>query len=318
MNIVMLGQNDPAGMMITFANALNRYTEHTVRVIARETRYQMDYEYDLLVPAVVDENYDEIEEVLKSADIIHFHMLIDENIMLGPLSLKEYIKGKGLLHHHHGHFDFLVSADIYAEKYKRLGRKAIVSTPDLLKLLPESSWQPNMVPLNEADFLPRTDHLGNQDCVRLVQAPTRKWHKHTAEFLRVTSKIEADHPNVETHLLEGKSYRECLKFKRNCHVCFDHMNGWFGIASLESLAHGIPVVAGLDDWNISAIKSFTGADSLPWVVARNESELEKQLSELVNDPNKRVEIGRESRAFLENHWTENHALKLLMETYLTL
>jgi glycosyltransferase involved in cell wall biosynthesis len=315
MNILMIGRNDPAGMMITFANALNRYTEHTARVISLETRYNMEYEYDIQLGRLPEEDYGEIEHLLKTSDLIHFHMLVNEHIMIGPLVVREYVSDKPMYHHHHGHPDFLINADRYQDRYRKLGRRCGVSTPDLLKLIPDAVWLPNMVPLQEADFLPRPDHLGDQSEVRVVQAPTRKWHKHTAEFERVMERISADHPNARMEILTGYSYRGCLKQKRRSHVVFDHMNGWFGISSLESLAHGIPVIAGLDEWCTEQMKAFAGTDSLPWVVARTEEELESQIRDLVNNPGRRVDVGAASRTFMENHWSERDALAVLLDEY---
>ena len=317
LRILMIGQNDPAGMMIAFANAINRYTEHTARVVSLRTVYSMDYEYDLEIPRL-NEDFSELEHLLKTSDIFHFHMLMDENHQLGPFLIKDYIKGKKLLHHHHGTYDhqlFLATASEYNARWKKLNRRAIVSTPDLLKLLPVATWQPNLVPLFEADFLPREDHLANQEQVKIAQAPTRKWDKHTKEFLRVSRRLCEEFPFVQSQIIEGCSYRQCLKSKRSCHMVFDHMNGWFGISSLESLAQGVPVFAGLDEWNIRHICDWTGVDSLPWQVVKSEDELYYGMREMVLSPEKRVKVGSESRKFMETVWNENRVIEMLLKTY---
>ena len=74
-------------------------------------------------------------------------------------------------------------------------------------------------------------------------------------------RLEEKFPNLERVLIERTAYRDCLRIKRSCHIVFDHMRGWFGIASLESLCQGKPVVAGLDDWNVEQIREFTGLRS---------------------------------------------------------
>jgi glycosyltransferase involved in cell wall biosynthesis len=93
------------------------------------------------------------------------------------------------------------------------------------------------------------------------------------------------------------------------------MRGWFGIASLESLCHGKPVIAGLDEWNIECIKAFTGADKLPWIIARNQEELEDKLPDLIEDSNLRDHTGRSSRLFMEKQWNEQRVLDLLFKIY---
>ncbi|MBW1723548.1 MAG: glycosyltransferase [Deltaproteobacteria bacterium] len=319
MNILMITDNDPAGMGIAFTHAINRYTDHRCRLITTAEKYGFDYDKDIHLPDIRDDDFGEVEQLLKEADIIHFHVLRDENSHLGPLVIRDYIKGKRILHHHHGHPDFIINAQVYNEKYRKLGRRVIVSTPDLLKVAENATWVPNLVPLNDPLFLPRYDDSLPSTSVRICQSPTRKYHKHTREFKEAIDNLKKKFPGrIEPIIIELLPYKECLRIKRACHVVFDHMRGWFGIASLESLSQGKPVIAGLDDWNIRCIREFTGSDTLPWVIARNREELEDRLTELVVDAELRDQIGRSSRLFMEGCWTEQKVISLLMAIYQTL
>lgn len=316
MNILMITDNDPAGMGIAFTNAINRYSEHTCRLITTAEKYGLGFETDIHVPDIEDDDFGEIEQLLKDADIIHFHVLKDENSHLGPLVIRDYIKGKKILHHHHGHPDYLINADSYNDKYRKLNRKVVVSTPDLLNLAEDATWIPNLVPINDVEFLPRYDSTLDQDRIRICQSPTRKFHKHTKEFKSAISKLDKKYPGkIDQLIIEKIPYLECLRIKRTCHIVFDHMRGWFGIASLESLSHGKPVIAGLDDWNIERIKEFTGAEKLPWIIARNQEELEVKLSNLVKDNDLRDQTGRSSRLFMEKQWNEQRVLDRLFKVY---
>lgn len=315
MNILMITANDPAGMAIAFTNAINRYTEHRCRLITSMERYGFAYEADIHLPDIHDDDFGEVEQLLKEADIIHFHMLLDENSHLGPLVIRDYIRGKKILHHHHGHPDFLINVGLYNEKYRRLNRQVIVSTPDLLQITENAVWVPNLVPINDVHYLPRFEENLSPDLVKICQAPTRKFHKHTDVFKRVMRELRVEGVQVEQVIFERIPHIECLKLKRRCHIVFDHMRGWFGISSLESLSQGKPVVAGLDDWNIRCIKEFTGTDRLPWQVAKDEQELKTVLTELAHDGDLRQRIGKESRAFMEQFWTEEHAVRVLLDVY---
>lgn len=316
MNIVMITENDPAGMGIAFTNAINRYTKHRCRLITTAEKYGFDYEKDVHLPDIVDDDFNEVEQLLKDSDIVHFHVMKDENSHLGPLVIKDYMKGKKIVHHHHGHPDYILNAQKYNEKYRRLNRKVIVSTPDLLKVAENATWLPNLVPLNDVLLLPRYDQSLYQDIIKICQAPTRKFHKHTNEFRAVIHKLQQKYPDhIEHIIIELKPYTECLRIKRTCHIAFDHMRGWFGVSSLESLSQGKPVVAGLDDWNIRCIKRFTGADDVPWVVARQQKDLEAELEALIRDGDLRNRVGRESRRFMEKYWNEKRVLALLSGIY---
>ena len=315
MNILMITDNDPAGMGIAFTNAINRYTEHTCRLITTAEMYGFSYEKDIHLPDIRDDDFDEVEHLLATADIIHFHVLRDENSHLGPLVIRDYTKGKRIIHHHHGHPDYLINADAYNRKYRELNRTVLVSTPDLLKIAENAVWIPNLVPLDDVHHLPRYDRTLPEAPIRICQAPTRKFHKHTDVFTGVVCELRERYPTIETVLIERIPHIECLKLKRTCHIVFDHMRGWFGISSLESLSQGKPVIAGLDEWNIRCIREFTGAESLPWVVAREGSALRTELIKLVEEPEQREEIGKQSRLFMETLWSEKHVLKVLFDIY---
>jgi len=318
MNILMITANDPAGMGIAFTNAINRYSEHRCRLVTSQDRYGIDFGRDIHLSDIHDDDFGEVEQLLKDADIIHFHMLTDENSHLGPLVIRDFTKGKKILHHHHGHPDYLINVAAYNEKYRRLGRKVIVSTPDLLQIAENATWVPNLVPINDTHYLPRFEESLPPGPLKICQAPTRKFDKHTDVFCRVFRSLRVEYPHIEQLILERMNHLDCLNSKKTCHIVFDHMRGWFGISSLESLCQGKPVITGLDDWNSRCIREFTGTDLLPWQVARDEEGLYSVLRTLIADRELRDAVGRKSRAFMEQHWTEQQALQVLLDVYAAL
>jgi len=313
MNIIMMTENDPAGVAISFRNAINRFTDHNCRLITTASRYGFDYEKDIHLPNLNGGGYDEIEQLMKDADIFHFHILFDEERTLGPLKVKDYLKGKQIVHHHHGHPDFRSNPDKYCEKYRNSERSVFVSTPDLLKLIPFATWVPNPVPVDDAFFIPA--EISQDGKVMLCQAPTRKDLKNTSEFIRVAKEIRREYDNVDYIIIENTRYHDCLLKKRECHIHFDHMQGYYGVSSLESLSQGRPVIAGLDDFNIEHIKRFTGSQTLPWIIARNTEALSVQIKQLVCDADEREGKGIESRTFMAERWSERNVLETLFDAY---
>ncbi len=316
MNILMITANDPAGMGIAFTNAINRYTEHSCRLITTAEKYGFGYEADLHLPDIHDDDYAEVEQLLKDADIIHFHVLTDENDSLGPLLIRDFIKGKKILHHHHGHPHFRANPAHYREKYIRHKRKVLVSTPDLLKLVPEASWLPNLVPLDDPLLQPQPPKVGGK--VVIGQAPTRKDLKNTSELIEVVAELQKENPTsnaISLKIIELLPHRQCLVEKKDCDIIFDHMQGYYGVSSLESLSQGKPVIAGLEDWSIKQIVKFCKTENLPWIIARSQSELFRKLHHLIADPGYRKESGDYSRKFMEQHWNEELVLQKLTKTY---
>lgn len=321
-------------MGIAFTKAINRYTDHQCHLITTTTRYNFGFEKDIHIPDVLTQmkgdsvfleaikiqrnnknsnGFDEIRDLLTHADIIHFHILVDENIELGPIKVKDYIKRKALIHHHHGHPDFRSNPGKYRDKYRKLNRKVLVSTPDLLLLIPEASWQPNLVPIDAPLYLPFQNNMTGK--TRICQSPTRKDLKNTVEFREVVTSLKQKYHNLEIVIIEDTAHKDCLKIKQTCDIHFDHMQGYFGVSSLEGLSQGKPVIAGLDEWNIQCIKKFVGSEELPWIIARNQDELENCLENLNTSSELRKKIGRESRYFMERYWNEKQVIGNLIDAY---
>ncbi len=312
MKIAMIAINDPAGTAIEFTKAINRYTDHTCRLITKEIRYNFMFEKDLHLPWLDENGWAEVEMLLSTSDVFHFHMTADEHLSLGPFKPVDYLKGKVVVHHHHGHPDFRKSPATFRDKYKRLNRRhLLVSTPDLLKLLPQAKWQPNLVPVDEPLYTPVEEKP--VEPLVISHSPTRKDLKNTDEFIAAVRELKKSSPiPIELRLIENTAHKECLRLKRESHILFDHLQGYFGVSSLEGLSQGLCVMAGLDEWNRRHIQDFTGATTLPWMLANTEN-LQSRLNAAVVEHDF-SEQKRTSRVFMENHWHPRRVAEHLIET----
>lgn len=306
MRILMIAINDPAGTGILFSRAMNRYTRHYCRLVTLETRYNHTWDHDLHLPLLDRQGLDELENLLQESDVFHFHMTADEHLQLGPFLVADYIKDKAVVHHHHGHPDFRSNPLKYQKKYRRLGRKnLLVSTPDLLKLLPEATWQPNLVPVHEERFTSaQRGYKEWEGPLCLTHSPTRRDLKNTNELLQVTHELRRTGEEIELDLIDNVPHRVCLERKKAAHACFDHMQGYFGMSSLESLSLGLATIAGLDDWCREHAVTMAGTDDLPWVIARNAGELRDRLAALCREPRLRLDAGEKARKFMVKYWSD--------------
>lgn len=316
MNILMLAVNDPAGTAIQFCKALNRHTSHSARLVTLETRYTHSWGKDLHIPDLGPDGIEEVAMLMREADIFHFHMTCDEKTPFGPLLPADYLDGKQVVHHHHGHHDFRSDPQSFSRKYKELGRtNLLVSTPDLLQLLPEARWQPNLVPIDEPLFTPMWGRYDDPGQLKVCHSPTRKDLKNTDDFLAAYKEVNKRKAYLSIDLIDDVPNDECLSRKRRCHVLFDHMQGYYGVSSLEGLSQGLAVIAGLDDWNKLHVAEFAGTDDLPWVIVRSRQELTDRLRELALDRPQCEAIGAKSRSFMENHWSDRRVIEHLVSFY---
>jgi hypothetical protein len=304
--ILMIAVNDPAGMGIKFCRAVNRLGRHVCRLATLETRYTHGWEADLHLPDLSPAGLAELERLLRQADVFHFHMTADENLALGPFLPRDFLAGKKIVHHHHGHPDYRSNPQKYLDKYERLNRRNIlVSTPDLLKLLPVAVWQPNLVPIGDPLLLPAGDKP--RDRLLVAHSPTRKDLKNTDDLLAAAAALREGAPGrlpVELDLIDDVPNAECLARKRRCHVLFDHMQGYYGVSSLEGLSQGLAVIAGLDEWNRARVAEFAGTTELPWITARDRAELAARLAKLASDLDACLAAGRKGRLFMERCWSD--------------
>lgn len=312
----MMAVNDPAGTAIQFAKAVNRHSGHTVRLVTLETRYTHSWEKDLHVPDLGPDGLEEIRILMEEADVFHFHMTCDEHQPFGPFLPADFIKGKAVVHHHHGHHDFRSNPESFRAKYRELGRtNLLVSTPDLMRLLPEARWQPNLVPVDDPLLKPMAGRFDDRERLRVCHSPTRKDLKNTDEFLAAVANLKRDGVRLDVDLIDDVPNDECLTRKRRCHVLFDHMQGYYGVSSLEGLSQGVAVIAGLNDWNRERVAEFSGTDDLPWVLAYDQPTLEARLRELERDRDLCEAVGRKGRAFMVERWSDARVASHLVEFY---
>lgn len=308
MNVLMIAVNDPAGTGIAFCQAVNRLGRHTCRIVTLETRYTHSWGKDLHVPDLDDAGLAELERLLKDSDVFHFHMTADEHLRLGPFLPADHLAGKAVVHHEHGHHEFRGDPERFRRKYRELGRThLLVSTPDLLRMMPEARWQPNLVHEAEPLYTPSARPWpGPAEPLRVAHSPTRKDLKNTDDLLAVAAELAQAGAPIELDLIDDVPHSQCLARKREAHVLFDHMQGYYGVSSLEGLSQGLAVIAGLDAWNLRHAAEFAGVAEaeLPWVLARGRAELKAVLGGLAAAPDRCREIGAASRRFMERCWSE--------------
>lgn len=319
MRILMLAINDPAGTAIQFRKALNRHTEHEARLITLETRYNHSWEKDLHVPDLGPDGIEEISILMREADVFHFHMTCDEHQSFGGFRPVDFLKGKAVVHHHHGHHDFRADPGSFRDKYRERGRvNLLVSTPDLLQLLPEASWQPNLVPIDEPLLKPLWGRYDDPGQLQVCHSPTRRDLKNTKEFLAAVKAVNKRIVHLSVDLVDDVPNDECLARKRRCHVLFDHMQGYYGVSSLEGLSQGLAVIAGLDEWNRAKVAEFAGTDDLPWLAAADQDELTGLLRSLALDRARCENAGLAGRRFMEERWSDRKVVRRLADFYASL
>lgn len=301
----MISPNDPAGAAWRWSLALRR-AGHECRSITTAIKYNFLFPKDLHVPWLT--TYDELEEVLATADVFHFHVNTDEDTPLGPFRVRQFLSDQVVVYHHHGS-PLRDDPEGMRRRDRERGWLALVSTPDLLRLHPDAVWIPNPVPLDDPLHRPLSARARSAR-LRVGHSPTKTEIKNTEDFLAAAEGLDLD-----VEVIQLTRFEECLRRKRQCDLFFDHMQGYYGMSSLEAMAQGVATIAGLDDGVIGHLRAFTGADRLPWIVARTRAELREVLRRAIADPDAVREAGEASRRWMERYWDERTIARRLIGIY---
>jgi hypothetical protein len=308
----MVTTYDPAGSAIHLSRAVDRCSPHECRLVTTKACSPFEFEADIHVPDLT--GFDELEEILKEADLFHFHLDADEHLSFGPFAIADFLRGQAIVHHHHGEPSFRDRPGDVSARELALKRRALVSTPELLTLYPEATWIPNALPLTDPDFQPVYDERDRGSLV-IGHAPSCRKSSRTKDLEWCVNNLRNRSKRIRSRIIEQTPHHEYLQLMGACDLSFDHMGPSYSFASLETMSMGIPTIAGLDTWTLNQIQSFTGSEQNPWVIARDRSELIQRIETLACDASLREAIGRKSRDWLLSYWNETRIASALSLFY---
>jgi glycosyltransferase involved in cell wall biosynthesis len=341
LKILHLTTTDPAGSAFNMIRAVNTHTPHRARLFTSARIQQYQFPSDI---SDIFDTGDELEALLEEADVFHFHKVREEDMQIEfalenlgitrHFNVADYMemngKRKKVVYHIHGHPSERNFPEERAAEYAKKNAVVLASTPDLeemyRKFYPNVHYFPNCVPINDVLYLPRaSDKLvpwgklpdGSSYMTHLlVQSPTNTILKNVDMIKDVIERVGAELP-VRYVQIWNATQEQALRHKRNGHIIFDHIEGYYGLSSLEGLSMGKPVIAGLSPYTINAICEFFKIEEglVPWMIARNAEEVEQQIRSLVTDPAWRSYNGARGRQFMEEVWSDAAIARRLAVLY---
>jgi hypothetical protein len=129
----------------------------------------------------------------------------------------------------------------------------------------------------------------------VVHAPSHKDVKGTDRVLKAVAAVQKTHP-CRFQLTHGLTRAKALAIREQCDIFLDQfIGGDYGLAACEALAFGKPTVCYIKP---SILPTYP--PELP-IVNANPDNLEDVLRSLLEDGRHRAELGRQSRAWAEQH-----------------
>jgi hypothetical protein len=324
LKIVFADSGNVAGSVLHHAAAINRFTESKAWALALSPHpligTQQDDEETFFLQGMGGKPSPKLEQVLRQADCFVFFEDDDENSPSWPFPLREYVEGKAVLHLYIG-----FRAHSRTPKMQRPGRRILTPLPHILRLYPQATFYAGFPPRELLD-IPLTPPRSVSDGVcRILHTPSvphwttarYPYHKDTEAFLRAARKLKKRYgAKVEIHQVGGWSQTEVVRARQACDITFNQLRGFHGLSGDEAMLLERPCVQAFDRSNINRHREYWGLDAdFPWVTASRES-LEETLAGLIDDPARRVEIGRQSRLFMLKYFSAQEGiLPLLFHCY---
>jgi glycosyltransferase involved in cell wall biosynthesis len=280
--------------------------------------------------------------VIPLADVIEFHYA---RSLLTPLAEMLHLRhrklsfstadlailkrmGKRIVFHFHGcdvryyedGMDFPMNACLHCYKERIAGEKKehmarleryadkfVVTTPDLLRFVPDAIYVPTAIRTQEWGFEPNKPH-GLP--VKVVHSPSHpvgpKGTKYVLEALDPLVKAG----KVTLILVQNMSRPQVLETCRQADIAIDQLLvGWYGVFAQEMMALGKPVVCYIN----KDLRVYQ--KDLP-IISADPVSLRSVIEKLIADEDLRHKKGVEGRRFVERVHDSHVVAKQLINLYL--
>lgn len=312
LRILAAGNADPAGVVTRFRLAAEKLGGLEIREAHRAQPY-MDFPSDIIWTRQTDR---EVRHLAEDADLIHLN-----NSDQAYRAMGRAVHGKPALLHHHG--------SLFRSDMEKAGQDTArshwfrvahlhrwvqaVSTIDLTRPDPkELHWLPTAYDVGELEAYGKAHRREPDGCIRIVSAPTNRAYKATEALTAAVASLRAKGVPVELVLVERQSWADCMAIKATADIVFDQVKFGYGCNAVEAWGMGIPVIAGADEWTLTAMRAEFG--ELPFYTATEES-IGKAIGALAASADLRAEWGAKGSAHVRRYHDEAPALARLAELY---
>jgi len=304
MNIVSLNGEDLGGLSYNLCSAINELTEHhAINMVASNTW--------LSYPAMVQGKGQIIKQLRASmgdADVIHLN---ESPALLAYFGIDpKTCQDKTIIYHVHGN-RFRRNRDNYLQYLKTRFPEAqiLVSTPDLLSLVPEASWFPSVVPVEKY----HREYTLGENTPPIIYNSATKPRKSVPLMRRVVRNLKAQGVELEMQAITKVPHQTNLSLKSKADIYFDGLRVFYGVNAIEAAAFEMPVVCGvyreckehLDSLGVGCgFKAFNKAE---------HEEIQAEVKRLVLDKAHRKKVGKDCFEYASKIHSSEAGVKRFME-----
>ena len=321
-SVLHLALTPLAGSPVRICRALSEHTQVSARLVVLDPQAYGTRAFD--GDLAWNQDRDEAQSLLAAADVLHLHHWMDLRSNPFGIDIEQFRRrGKRVVRQFHTHPRTIAGGD------ESLAAKVVADPlPQLVlaqfheRFYPRARLVPNLVPLADPRYAPRTD-AGLDGKVRIFFAPSvpfpasaSRWDtKGCPETLAMLHRLVAENRQIDLCVVHGVPHAECLRLRRQSDVAIDELvTGSFHLSSLEAMAQGVPIFAFLDQRMLHVVAEMTGAAEHPWMNFRLE-DAEVPLRRLVGDEGLRQAIGCYGRQWIETYWNDRQMVGHYVRAY---
>jgi hypothetical protein len=303
-NVLHIAKTNCAGAIWNLNSILNTYTNIQSRVITfANITNGIHYPQDVLFSET-----EKVLELIKNADIIHFHNWIDQN-SIEMESYKELIKDKICLLQYHSE-PALIQKAFKVDPVERNDIQTLVIAQKHVRFYPKSTVVPNLIDIYSSE---NQVTITKNEKLTILYTPTDtasyedynntckgKGYKETSQILKELESEGQIRAIIKTKLQKD----DLLKLRQESDVIIDEcVTGGFHLTSLEALSQGKVCIAYLDQEMRHFLTHFTNCkdSDLPWLNTKVHN-LKQVLQMLVDNPTIVSFYKRYSREWMERFW----------------
>lgn len=305
MNIVMLSTKDFSGSGWNICKAINKRTNHSIKLIKAFQNAHRHPEDVLLYPeepekfAEKNKNYELAKELIKNADIVHFkgddvprknwHGFDTNKLTICTVS------GSGFRRSNTYDNDDLALATFPIINYVKNSNLRTALTPDLNYPEYEGIYTQQAIDSSGVPLL--FNAFGSPI---IAHSPSVRSKKGTDNIIiPVIKELQAAGLSFYFDLIEGVSNKECIFRKSKATIFIDQIcnTGFYGVSALEAMQFGIPTIANISNESIK--QSNDKLNDCAVLKAHDKQTLYNLLYDLLTNKSKLGIIASQTKNFCD-------------------
>ena len=301
---------DCAGVSWNLCSALNKHTKIQCTHIIGE-KHPFGYKYGLLFGK--DINTNELEELVRQADILHFNHMDYLEPSFG-IDWKKYLGRKIFVYHSHSgweegkEYNHIYKLGQLFNRYQSADATLVCNSANI-KIFKNSQWIPNVLPDCETEY--KRDFSAK---LKVGHFASNSKYKDVDVMKKLMQKLgEIADYNLVMNFCDRE---RLLKMMSKNHILFDNIwQGYFGMTTLEAMQRGVVPITKSVEKSYNAYCEKLGCNEIPIIRVEGMKGVEEVIKCLDSDRKLLEDKSNECKKWINNYYSEKKIVGIWEEFY---